>query len=420
MTSKNAFRLTKLALIMGVVGMSLQGHTVYNLYKKDGLTLDINGQVDIQAVRQDFEHRVLNDTDKYDYSRSNGRPARDPVEVSYVKESSDKKPRLGQTQGVSYVEFRGSQELPNGWRATSNLGLGYSDARDMYLNNTSLSFDKKNTGAITLGRQYLHTNYVNRTGTDTPLDIFSTSALRMDYYGIKGLHTSAYYSFTGVSDVRKDDNSGIESGFGASASYRFDIADNHRVRAAVGYTQSKANPAFSSLVSGTTEFGGVIDNTLNRYPAKTQGMATSLEYQAGRFLVAADVGRKIETMSSDVRTPLNTKTSNYMGAKVALDINPVMQVSAGYGVKITNAKLKEGANALTTETLSTSYVDGDDIYLFNKANTKEAYVQADYRIRPNVRLYTRYDTENTTYQVDGKDLSKVKDNNVRAGVVFSF
>ncbi|MDO4222460.1 MAG: hypothetical protein Q4D05_00305 [Acinetobacter sp.] len=420
MTSLNVFRLTQLAVMVGLVGMSANSYAVYNLYKKDGLSLDINGQVDIQATRQDYVHEILNDADQSDYYRNNGVATVRTVDQTYTKTSTDRKPRLGQTQGVSYVEFRGSQELPNDWRITGNLGLGYSDSRDMYLNNTSLSFDKKGIGAISIGRQYLHTNYVNRTGTDTPLDIFSSSALRLDYYGVKGLHTSAYYSFTGVNDVRVDDNTGAESGFGASISYRHPFADRHYVRVATGYTQTNANPAYVPSLYNGNDFGRMIDNTLNRYPAKTQGVAASVEYQAGKFLVAADLGRKKETMSSSTNTPLDHKTSDYVGAKVAYDINPVFQVSAGYGLKKTKSELKAGAAALSATSFSSSYVDGDDIYLFDEAKTKEVYLQADYRIRPNVRLYTRFDGEKTTYKVENMDYARIKDNNLRAGVVFNF
>ena len=44
----------------------------------------------------------------------------------------------------------------------------------------------------------------------------------------------------------------------------------------------------------------------------------------------------------------------------------------------------------------------------------------DYRIRPNVRVYGRYDSEETIYKVDGKDAGKLTDDNVRVGMVFTF
>lgn len=430
MTSTAKFRLSTLAFMVSIMAVSMNSHAVYNLYKKDGLTLDINGQFDIHATKQNYKHTILHDADNTNYGKSNNRPFADDITTPHSLEKSDGKARLGQSNGVSFVEFRGAQLLPKDWRVTAQVGLAHSNTRDMYLNNASLSFDKKNLGAITLGRQYLHTNYVNRSGTDTPLDIFSQSAVRLDYYAPKGLHTSAYYSLSDLNDVRKDDNSGIKSGFGASASYRFPIAANQNLRLAAGYSEHSANPKFAPMSFRGSDYGW-IDNDLNRYAKKTRGIAASAEYQAGKFLIAADIGRKTEKMAEHAYsaavgyTPIDTRTSDYLGAKVAYDINPVFQVSAGYGAKKADAKLKAGAQPLTTTLGGSalenySYVDGDETHLFDKAKTTEAYVQADYRIRPNVRLYTRYDQEKTSYETANITTNEVSDKNVRAGVVFSF
>lgn len=415
MKTQATFRLTKLAMLVGAIALSANSHAIYNLYKKDGLTLDINGQIDVQATKSDVTRTALQDADYYPAGGGY-----QPVTAGQVLSSTDKKPRLNQNQGVSFVEFRGAQVLPRDWRVTGNIGLGYSDANNLYMSNSSLSVDKKGIGAATIGRQYLHTNYVNRSGTDTPLDIFGTSALRLDYYGIKGLHTSAYYSFTGSNDVRVNDN-GLDSGYGASLSYRVPFANNQSLRFGAGYTHSKFNVATDANWR---------NNLLNQNPEKVQGVAGSLEYQVGKFLVAADLGQKKETMSKSTNTPIDTRTTDYLGAKVAFDINPVWQISAGYGVKKAENNLKAGAAPLSNDAVAlngaggaaalVSYVSPVDRHLYNKADTQEAYVQTDYRVRPNVRLYTRYDTEKTTYQLGGKDFSREKDNNIRAGLVFSF
>jgi len=152
-------------------------------------------------------------------------------------------------------------------------------------------------------------------------------------------------------------------------------------------------------------------------------------------LVAADIGRKKEDMSDSRNTPLDERNTDYLGAKIAYDINPVMQVSAGYGTKKAKTNLKKGALALTNDAdalreiyqggnpndlAKYSYVGAGERYLYDKADTKEAYVQMDYRIRPNVRVYGRYDSEETIYKVDGKDAGKLTDDNVRVGMVFTF
>lgn len=430
MKATQSFQLTKIALMTGVILTATSSQAVYNLYKKDGLSLDISGQIDMQATKQD-EKFVLQSPMASAYIDGNSWLWGSTIPAGTELSSTDRKPRLGQNHGVSYVDFRGSQELSNDWRVTGNVGFGYSDGRDFYLSNSSLSFDKRNLGAISLGRQYLHTNYVNRTGTDTPLDIFSTSAVRLDYYGVKGLQTSAYYSFAGYNDVTKENNTEVDSGYGVSASYRFPVADNQSLRVAAGYTHSDFNPVTNIAEAQWT----ANQNTLNRYPQKVDGVAASLEYQVGKFLIAADIGRKKENMSDSRNTPLDKRTTDYLGAKIAYDINPVFQVSAGYGTKKAETDLKAGASALTndagslyatyrdsgwTDLAMYSYVGAGEQYLYDKADTKEAYVQLDYRIRPNVRVYGRYDTEETVYEVGGKDTGKLTDDNVRVGMVFTF
>lgn len=424
MKQQVTFRLTKLALVMGVALAGLNASAVYNIYRNNGLTLDINGQVDVQATRTDAGITALQRAETRD---ANFNQSFVEAGATVSGTDTDKKTRLSQNHGVSYIDFRGAQVLPQDWRVTGNVGLGYSDANNLYLSNASLSLDKKNIGAITLGRQYLHTNYVNRTGTDTPLDIFSTSALRLDYYGLKNLHASAYYSFIGLNDVRNTSNTEQKSGYGASLSYRVPLANNQSFRIGAGYTESRFNPA---LITATTSnsFWLANANTMNRYPEKAEGAAASLEYQVGKFLVAADFGQRKEKMVGHTNAPIDTKTTDYFGAKLAYDINPVWQVSAGYGVKKADVKLKDG------KTLSNdvnglfaggwaglyNYVDVKEQYLFNKADTKEMYIQTDYRLRPNVRLYGRYDDETTTYKLNGADFSKAKDKNARIGFVFSF
>lgn len=420
MKTQKTFRLSKIALVLGVATLGLNANAVYNIYKKDGLTLDINGQVDMQATKKDSSFTLLANARNAYYNPDDGYVYWGAVNPSgTVFSDTDKKTRLNQNQGVSYIDIRGAQVLPQDWRVTGNVGLGYSDDRNLYLSNSSLSLDKKNLGAITLGRQYLHTNYVNRTGTDTPLDIFGTSALRLDYYGIKGLHASTYYSFTGSNDVRVADNA-LRSGYGASLSYRIPFANNQSLRFGAGYTHSKFEPV-------TTNIGYFSNaNTLNQNPTKTQGVAGSVEYQFNKLLLAVDFGQKKETMSSDVKTPLDNKKTDYLGAKLAFDINPVWQISAGYGIKKMDATLKEGAIPLTNDLRSIfpddrfSYVGATERHLFNNIDTKEMYVQTDYRLRPNVRLYGRYDTETTTYKLNGTDFSQAKDKNARIGFVFSF
>lgn len=419
------FRLSALAIMVAAAGVSMSSHAVYNLYKKDGLTFDVHGQADVQFVKSDNRHELLVDADRIGGYLTPDRVQQynhEPVPAGEQFHSTDKELRLTQDNGISYVDFRGAQELANGWRITGNMGMGYATTRDLFLSNAHVSFDKKNIGAISLGRQYLHTNYVTRTGTDSPLDYISTGAVRLDYYGLPGLHTSAYYSFANINDVRSEQNSTIKSGYGVSGSFKAPIGDGaDYVRLAAGYTEHRANPN----TSPTRAYTGST-NTLNFYPAKTQGVAGSVELKTGDLTVAFDAGRKLETMSSSPNTVLDNVKTDYLGAKVAYDINPVFRVSAGYGVKKAKKNLKDGAPALFNSwdnfdaNHGNSYVIPHETVLFNNIDSQEVFAQLDYRVRPNVKFYTRYDNEVITNKLNGQDFSKITDKNYRAGVVFTF
>ena len=158
------------------------------------------------------------------------------------EQRSDRRVRLGQDTGASWTEFRASRKLRDGWRVSGAIGFGYYDSgTGMYLNSANMAFDKKDLGSLSLGRQYLHTGYVTRTNTYTPLETFGENSIRLDYTAIKGLHASGYYSLPASSDVRKKKNGQEVEGFGASVSYLHPLDDHQTVRVALGYSDSRQN-----------------------------------------------------------------------------------------------------------------------------------------------------------------------------------
>ncbi len=195
-------KLKALAVFVAVASgvISTQSSAVYNLYKKDGLSLDVNGEVNVHFKNDREQYTYQYDepgyaSAAYDYQGM--------VQGAY-DEVTDRRTRLGQDDGASWMDIRGSQKLPKDWRVTGTIGFGYADSGSgMYLNSANLAIDKLNVGSISLGRQYLHTGYVTRTGTFTTLDTFSGASIRTDYTAIPNLHLSAYYSTPSSSDVRK-------------------------------------------------------------------------------------------------------------------------------------------------------------------------------------------------------------------------
>ena len=377
------------ALAFGIITLlaSTQSQAIYNLYEKDGLSLDINGEVNL-------------------YLESNKSDAQGQAGAlsAIYEDLSDERIRLFPERGASWIDFRGSQDLGNDWRVTGTVGMGYSEGNSGgYLNSANISLDKLNVGAVTIGRQYLHTGYVTRTGTLTPLDVFGEQALRLDYYGVPNLHTSAYYLFPSSTDVRNDSSAKTE-GFGVSASYNIPLAGNQNIRLAGGYTNSKANRRNSV-----------------RNPTEKEGLAGSIEYRAGKFLAAADLGHMDARISSN---RVSKSEADYWGAKLGYEISPKFNLVAGYGEREAKATRQAGVttadmiSALTRDATRTGGLSTDLQATFAYDEMTEK--RADYYLRDNVRVYGQIQKDEIVGKVDGADYAKYEDTAYRLGVSLTF
>lgn len=392
------------AVASGVI--STQSSAVYNLYKKDGLSLDVNGEVNVHFKNDREQYTYQYDEPGY---ASAAYDYQEMVQGAY-DEVTDRRTRLGQDDGASWMDIRGSQKLPKDWRVTGTIGFGYADSGSgMYLNSANLAIDKLNVGSISLGRQYLHTGYVTRTGTFTTLNTFSGASIRTDYTAIPNLHLSAYYSTPSSSDVRRNSNDEVE-GWGASASYRYPIADNHSVRFAAGYSDSRANPNLDTRVG-------------NEVAVDTKGYAGSIEYRNGNFLAAVDAGHKKENLEGDV---IDSAKSDFVGVKLGYQFTPRFSMTAGYGQKDVKRNNTDGvlvvANNYDDATLNNkmNVVYAYESFLFPKTEETRAYLRGDYYLRDNVRLYGRVDNVESQYKLNNKDFAKLENTAYRAGVSFTF
>lgn len=381
-----------LALVVASGMMTVPSHAVYNLYKENGLSLDINGEVNLYLEQ--------------DKASTTGQAA----SLAQMHDSlTDERLRLFPESGASWMDFRGSQELANDWRVTGTLGLGYATGSGQsFLNSANVSIDKLNTGAITLGRQYLHTGFVTRTGTFTPLDVFGEQAVRLDYYGTPNLHASAYYLFPSSTDTRRQSNSTKTEGFGVSGSYVIPFSsDDHSLRLAAGLSNSKANP-----------------RNLDTTSPDTTGYAASAEYRLGQFLVAADYGYKDTELGG---TLLASSKSDYMGVKVGYEVTPRFNVVAGYGTRVSEAKYQAGATQAAVEAKILQDINQGGILaslgsglLYNELEEKRGYVRGDYYLRDNVRLYGQVQKEKVQAKMQEANYAKLDDTSYRLGISLTF
>lgn len=382
--------MKKHALTLGIVVAlaSTSGHAAYNLYKNDGLSFDVNGEVNLYADKQ-----------------SPTLTGQSPILARFYQDLSDERLRLNTASSATWVDFRASQDLPNNYRATGTIGMGYLQGGGTQLNNANLSIDKLNVGAITFGRQYLHTGYVTRTGTYTPLDVFGEQAIRLDYYGLNNLHTSAYYLLPSSNDVRRRSDGKIE-GFGASASYVVPFSDNHSLRLATGYSKNRAFPSSSS----NTALNG-------------EGVAASAEYRFGKLLAAADFGKQDAKYRNQW---IANSSTDIMSFKVGYEITPKFNLMAGYGIKESKANRQTGIDqtAIEQQLATVASREGGtsllSTILYDNYKEQQSYVRGDYYLRDNVRLYGIAEQAVGTGKVADVEYAKFKDNSYRLGVSLSF
>lgn len=389
---------------------SMQANAVYNLYKSNGLSLDIGGEINVAAknLRQQAEVQYNDGTSNQVYIDATTWAQ---LAQGGYKDVADRRTRLGQDDGASWLEFRGTQKLNNDWRATGTIGFGYYDRQTgAYLSNANLAIDKLNVGSLSVGRQYLHTGYVARTGTYTTLETFGGASVRLDYTQVPGLHLSGYYNTPSSSDVRTKSTAEVE-GWGASASYRHPFGNQHSIRLAAGYSDSRANPANKGVSS-------------NQVPVSSQGYAGSLEYRIDGFLVAADGGKKKEDLNGSVTDSAN---SDFWGVKVGYQFTPKFSMTAGYGQKDTERT--NVANAVVTPyyisgvTTGGTYENMATVYssfLFDQVKEQKAYVRGDYYLRDNVRVYGRVDKEEIQTKLNGHNFAKLDNTGYRLGLSLTF
>lgn len=377
------FKFTALAIALFATSSA---HAVFNVYNSGkGTTLDIHGEVNLQLQNKgDFVEDVY-----------------DNASV----EATDKRTRFGNDAGSSWIEFRGSQTFGKDYRATGVIGYGYKNAKMGGSQDTTfLAVDKRNVGSVAIGRQYLHSGYVMRTGTFGVLDDYGYSVVRADFTKIPNLHLSAYYNLPDSIDVREQDGLSRTSGKGASFSYLVPLEGDQSLRFAGGYTTHEVNvdEGFETVI-----------------PRERKAYAGSLEYKKDRLVLGADFGKEKTTHNENVLVDDGDIT--VIGGKIGYFVNPKITVAAGYGVEkykrngglstidIEDIKAELPANALGI----TEYIHEDEV-------SKRLYLRGDYYARENVRFYARYDLHEKTGKIQGQLVSREKAPEYRLGVSISF
>lgn len=385
-------KLRKIAsafLAITVAAASFSVQAAYNVYKKDGLSLDINGRVAAEYQKRSQKLKITNqDIPHYRFSQSKNKYVLGTLEREY--EEDDRRSRLGYNNHASYLQIRGKQRIDENMHATGTVQIGYHSSDNLYLSQANVALDYRNWGTLSVGKQYLHTGYVSRTGTFYPLDSYGNSSIRADFTAVPNLTLSAFHLFPGRGDTRRQGYD-VTNGSGFSGSYLYSFAPDHSLRVAAGVSRSKVNVPEQVL-----------------YRAKKSAVASSLEYRFRKLTLAADVGREDE----DYKTNLYSEAkANSWGVKAEYDFTERFRAALGYGRKVTKRNRTDGFSYVATALQDEA---------FNKTQMNRYYVKADYDLRENVSIYGRFDLRDTKNTLIDKEFSKRRGKEVTAGIAINF
>lgn len=360
------------SVLAALAAAALPAHAAWNVYKKEGLSIDLNGAV--AAEYKTKSHKV-----------SNAYFLR-PGEIDKERELEDRRTRVGYDASASYLGIRGTQRINQDLRATGTLQLGYAADDKVMLQAANVQLDYRNLGSISMGKQHLHSAYIARTGTFHPLNAFGGASVRVDYTGIDNLTVSAFHLFPGNTSTR---NPGWEptNGNGISATYDFRFAPDHTLRLGAGYTQSKRTAPPNQPYLGDSVKAALL----------------SAEYKYRKLTLAADVSREDEKY--DFALFSATKAKSY-GLKAELEITPRFTTALGYGNK-------------TLKRTLTPMVAADPNFPYAQTKNRRYYIRGDYRMRENVSLFGRIDFRKVDNEF-GQPTAKSKARDIRAGISISF
>ena len=392
---------TKIHLVLAAAIAALApmgAQAAYNVYSKDGLTLDIGGNVTAEFKKDHnrFTYEANDSRYNYNYNTSQYETFVKGQDIS----DSDRRSRLGFDRGSSWLQLRGQQRINQELRATATVQLGYYD-NSLNLSAANVALDLRNVGSVTVGKQFLHSGYVSRTNTYYPVDYFGNSSIRVDYTGVPELQVSAYHLFPSQDDVRKEDSVNEIQGNGVSATYRVRIAPDHSVRFGAAYTQSKRNPL----------------QNVNWSFSKKNAAVGSVEYKYRDLTLAVDAGYEKEKI--DTATLGEAKSKSY-GVKAEYQFTPRFKTAVGFGMKRSEKTAGSNGSFNTSDINTYGYIYPSEEYLFPKIKRNKYYLKADYDLRKNVTIYSKAEVENVKNYADGELFSKRKRRELTAGISVTF
>lgn len=388
------YLLLFLATISAMVSPS--AYAAYNIYAKEGLSVDISGSVAAEYKKRSETLNVNRKKDKYWWKKQDLNEPSMPTNVDF--EETDRRGRLGFNSGSSWLEIRGTQRIDQDWKASADMQIGYYNGYQddsLYIQAANIALDRRNWGSISIGKQYLMAGSIGRTQTFYPLETWAGSSIRADFTYIPNLQVSVDHIFPSKDDVRVGNNYTIVQGSDIGASYIYRLEPDHSLRFGLAYGNKKRNIQQ--------------DATATWAEKKDRAALASVEYKFKDLTLAADLGKEKLTLGH------GKADSKFWGVKAAYDITPRFTLSAGYGQQKRTTVLDKGYRIKRSKDHF-----ADDYDEFNLIKTNKYYGQAEYFLRDNVKLYTQASFNVTKNYARSELFSKRKSREIDAGISVTF
>lgn len=306
--------------------------------------------------------------------------------------TKDKNERADLKYGSSRIHAKVNQDLGDGYSALGHLEIGLKgDQNNVTVRRVYAGFAKEGVGQLTFGRQLTNlddvgvSDYtydlggVNTTVTEANKDIRFRSA---DFAGFQfGLD---YYFGNPNTEDALGNTYNDNSGFGVSAFYTVNVANDTALNFEAGYTQTKRG-----------------NNDQNNYvaPFKQKAFTVGAEVVSGKFALGVDYSQAKATNDVD---SLDIIAPHSSGTVVSLPVNKLQQLEVG-------AKY---------DYLDNASVYGEYIYrqgkfanVEEKVKVNEFILGTDYKFAKNVITYFEAGTAKAKFDGDS-----ARDHKVRVGL----
>ncbi|ERF77279.1 porin [Gallibacterium anatis] len=317
--------------------------------------------------------------------------------------TKDKNERADLKYGSSRIHAKVNQDLGDGYSALGHLEIGLKGDQDnVTVRRVYAGFAKEGVGQLTFGRQLTNlddvgvSDYtydlggVNTTVTEANKDIRFRSAdfagfqFGLDYYFGDNAKNKAYEyeDENGITQTSSTyDNA---SGFGVSAFYTVDVANDTALNFEAGYTQTKfGNNGTESPVK----------------PYKQKAFTVGAEVVSGKFALGVDYS---QAKATNDKNSLDIIAPHSSGTVVSLPVNKLQQLEVG-------AKYDYLDNASVYGEYI--YRQGKFVNVDEKVKVNEFILGTDYKFAKNVITYFEAGTAKAKF-----DDKSARDHKVRVGL----